>query len=225
MAHSLARWGALVELAGRAHSGAAASGHPRVGQTLAIYSRADGVRHSRWGMQQKRRNGLDHPILCTATGRASACYRVTSQGAFMWGYYVALALRSSARSKALTALVIVLLAFGVAACMVSYAVFRATTSDPLPDKSSRLFVPQIDNVGPVYNWDGDPLESLSYMDAVALWQAHQAKRQTILFASTWQLNPADHPTPGHDAGRRCGHRRFLRDVRCAVPLRQRLDGG
>jgi putative ABC transport system permease protein len=43
----------------------------------------------------------------------------------MWGYYVALALRSSLRSKALTVLVITLLAFGVAACMVSYAVFRA----------------------------------------------------------------------------------------------------
>jgi putative ABC transport system permease protein len=29
---------------------------------------------------------------------------------------------------------------------------------------------------------------------MALWRAHQAKRQTILFASNWQLNPADHPT-------------------------------
>lgn len=118
----------------------------------------------------------------------------------MWGHYIALALRSSARSKALTVLVVLLLAFGVAACMVSYAVFRATTSNPLPGKSSRLFVPQIDNVGPVYNWDGDPLESLSYMDAMALWQAHPAKRQAILFASTWQLNPTDHPTQAMTLG-------------------------
>lgn len=112
----------------------------------------------------------------------------------MLRYYIALALRSSARSKALTALVIVLLAFGVSACMVSYAVFRATTSDPLPGKSSRLYVPLVDNLGPDYNNEGEPDESLSYLDAVALWQAHQAKRQAILFASTWQLNPADHPT-------------------------------
>ena len=69
----------------------------------------------------------------------------------MWGYYAVLALRSSARSKALTALVIVLLGFGVSACMVSYAVFRATTSDPLPAKSFHLYVPLIDNVGPSYN--------------------------------------------------------------------------
>jgi putative ABC transport system permease protein len=105
-----------------------------------------------------------------------------------------LALRSSGRNKALTVLVVVLLAFGVAACMVSYAVFRATTGNPIPAKSSRLFVPQIDNVGPSYNWGGDPRAGLSYIDAMALWKAREAKRQTILFASTWQLNPDDRPT-------------------------------
>ncbi len=112
----------------------------------------------------------------------------------MWSYYVALALRSSARSKALTVLVIVLLGFGVAACMVSYAVFRATTSDPLPGRSSRLFMPLVDNLGPERNESGEPYWSLTYTDAMALWKAHAAKRQTILFASSWQLNPAAHPT-------------------------------
>ena len=85
----------------------------------------------------------------------------------MLRYYIALALRSSARSKALTALVIVLLAFGVSACMVSYAVFRATTSDPLPGKSSRLYVPQIDNWGPSDYLQGEPPNALSYMDTLA----------------------------------------------------------
>lgn len=102
----------------------------------------------------------------------------------MWGYYVALALRSSARSKALTALVIVLLAFGVAACMVSYAVFRATNSDPLPARSSRLFVPQIDNFGPSPYGD-EPPPTLSYTDAVALWQARKAGRQTLVYPTKW----------------------------------------
>ena len=110
----------------------------------------------------------------------------------MWGYYVALALRSSGRSKALTALVIVLLAFGVAACMVSYAVFRATTSDPLPAKSSRLYWPLIDNVGATYNDQGQPHWSLSYIDAVALWHAHKASRLTLLYAATWQVE-SDNP--------------------------------
>ena len=106
----------------------------------------------------------------------------------MWSYYVALALRSNRRNKALTALVVVLLAFGVAACMVSYAVFRATTSDPLPSKSSRLYVPLVDNMGPSYSDQGEPYWALSYIDAVALWRAHEAHRLALIYATTWQMN-------------------------------------
>ncbi|HEX5352934.1 MAG TPA: ABC transporter permease [Rhodanobacteraceae bacterium] len=113
----------------------------------------------------------------------------------MWGYYVALALRSSVRSKALTALVIVLLAVGVSACMVSYAVFRATTSDPLPAKSSRLFVPQIDNFGPSMTYRGEPPEMLSYTDAIALWKAHKASRQTLLYPTKWQVESDNRSVP------------------------------
>lgn len=113
----------------------------------------------------------------------------------MWGYYVALALRSSARSKALTALVISLLAFGVSACMVSYAVFRATTSDPIPAKSSRLFAPQVDNVGPSYTWQGEPPSMLSYTDAVALWQAHKASRQALVYPTKWQVESDNRSVP------------------------------
>lgn len=113
----------------------------------------------------------------------------------MWGYYVALALRSSGRSKALTALVIALLAFGVSACMVSYAVFRATTSDPIPSKSARLFVPRIDNVGPSHVWQGEPPDMLSYTDAVALWQAHKASRQTLVYPTEWEVESNDGQVP------------------------------
>lgn len=113
----------------------------------------------------------------------------------MWKYYVALALRSSARSKALTALVIVLLALGVACCMVSYAVFRATTSDPLPSRSARLYAPQIDNVGPSYTWQGQPPNTLSYTDAVALWTAHEAGRQTLLYPASWQVASDNRAVP------------------------------
>ena len=113
----------------------------------------------------------------------------------MWGYYVGLALRSSARSKALTALVIALLAFGVSACMVSYAVFRATTSDPIPSKSSQLYVPQVDNVGPSFTWQGEPPNMLSYTDAVALWQAHKASRQTLVYPTKWQVESDNRSIP------------------------------
>jgi putative ABC transport system permease protein len=91
--------------------------------------------------------------------------------------------------------VIVLLAFGVAACMVSYAVFRATTSDPLPAKSARLYVPQVDNFGPSHIWQNEPPPTLSYVDAMALWQSHKASRQTLLYPATWQVESDDGSTP------------------------------
>ncbi|MBB6187895.1 ABC transporter permease [Rhodanobacter sp. MP7CTX1] len=96
------------------------------------------------------------------------------------------------RSKALTTLVIMLLAFGVSACMVSYAVFRATTSDPLPARSSHLYIPQIDNVGAAYNNEGEPIETLSYIDAMALWRARKASWLTLLYATKWQVE-SDNP--------------------------------
>lgn len=117
----------------------------------------------------------------------------------MWGHYVELALRSSRRSKGLTALVVVLLAVGVAACMVSYAAFRATTSDPMPGKSSQLFVAQVDNAGPAYAYKGEPPEMLSYTDAMAIWQAGKAKRQTILYPTKWDLESDNRAVPAMSA--------------------------
>ncbi|KAA0071198.1 FtsX-like permease family protein [Rhodanobacter sp. T12-5] len=109
----------------------------------------------------------------------------------MYGYYLDLALRSCRRSKALTALVVLLMGCGVATCMVSWAVFRATSADPIPWKSDRLFVPQIDNFGPAHHWKGEPPILLSYTDAEALLHARQARRQTLIYGSKWAVLPDD----------------------------------
>ncbi len=106
-------------------------------------------------------------------------------------YYFDLALRSCRRSKALTALVVVLMGCGVGTCMVTFAVFRATSADPIPWKSSQLFVPQIDNFGPVHNWKGEPPILLSYTDAEAFLHARQARRQTLIYGSKWTVLPDD----------------------------------
>ncbi|HEY8328745.1 MAG TPA: FtsX-like permease family protein [Rhodanobacter sp.] len=109
----------------------------------------------------------------------------------MLAYYFDLALRSCRRSKALTALVVLLMGCGVATCMVTFAVFRATAADPIPWKSGQLFVPQIDNFGPVHNWKGQPPILLSYTDAVALLHARQARRQVLIYGSRWTVLPDD----------------------------------
>jgi putative ABC transport system permease protein len=109
----------------------------------------------------------------------------------MLGYYFGLALRSCRRSKALTALVVLLMGCGVATCMVTFAVFRAAAADPIPWKSHQLFVPQIDNFGPAHNWKGQPQILLSYTDAEALLHARQARRQVLIYGSKWTVLPDD----------------------------------
>ena len=110
----------------------------------------------------------------------------------MLGYYFQLGLRSLRRNPILTFLMVMAIGFGVAASMTTYAVFRAVSGNPLPNKSSRLFVPQIDNWGPQSRKTGGDLpESLSYTDAMALMQAHKAARQTAIYPVGFTLVPVD----------------------------------
>ena len=95
------------------------------------------------------------------------------------------------RNPLLTALMIMSIGFGVAASMVTYAVFRAVSGDPIPQKSSQLFTPQIDNRGPQYNRHGEPPSALNYTDAMALMRAHKAVRQTLLFPVGLSVIPDD----------------------------------
>src|SRR5690242_926657 len=103
----------------------------------------------------------------------------------MFGYYLDLALRSLKRHKALTALMIITIGFGVAASMTTWSVFRAVSGDPIPWKSSKLFVPQIDNWGPAGHGPKDtsnePPDAMDYTDAVALMRDHRAKYQSAMY--------------------------------------------
>ncbi|GGA08632.1 ABC transporter permease [Dyella caseinilytica] len=113
----------------------------------------------------------------------------------MLSYYVDLALRSLKRSPGLTLLMILAVGFGVGASMTSYSVFRAVSGDPIPWKSSRLFVPQIDIWGPQGHLDdtnkGDPPEAMDYTDAVALMRDHRAKFQSAMYQISPSVVPAD----------------------------------
>ena len=99
----------------------------------------------------------------------------------MFAYYLELGMRSLRRSPALTALMVMAIGFGVAASMTTYAVFRAVSGNPIPDKSAQLYVPQVDAWGPQQNIKGEPVDALTYTDATALMQAHRARRQTLLY--------------------------------------------
>lgn len=113
----------------------------------------------------------------------------------MFAYYFELALRSLKRSPGLTALMVLAIGFGVAASMTTYAVFRGVSGDPIPWKSSQLFVPQIDvfgpdNRGPVSRDSNEPVDALDYTDATALMRDHRAKRQSAMYMISPSVVPA-----------------------------------
>lgn len=115
----------------------------------------------------------------------------------MLGYYVELALRSLKRSRGLTALMVLAIGFGVAASMTTYSVFRAVSGDPIPWKSSRLFFPQIDAWGPgTRNDNGEPVDALTYTDAMALMRDRRANLQSaiyVIYPSVVPSQPGKHP--------------------------------
>jgi putative ABC transport system permease protein len=99
----------------------------------------------------------------------------------MFAYYLQLGLRSLKRNPMLTALMVMAIGFGVAASMITFSVFRAVSGNPIPQKSSQLFVPQIDSWGPQYNEKGEPPGAFNYVDAMALMKAHQAPRMALIY--------------------------------------------
>ena len=121
----------------------------------------------------------------------------------MLTYYIELAVRSLKRSPGLTLLMVLTIGFGVAASMTTYSVFRAVSGDPIPWKSSQLFVPQIDMWGPTGRGaDGEPPDAMDYTDAMKLMRDHRAKRQSAMYQISPSIVPADaskHPvnTSGH----------------------------
>lgn len=110
----------------------------------------------------------------------------------MFGHYLELGVRHLRRSPALTALMVVTLAVGVAASMATLTVLRAMSGDPIPDRSDRLFVPLLD-VRPDDGADvaSEPPRLLTYRDAVALHAAGRGVRQTAVLGIA----------PAVDAGR------------------------
>ncbi|RDS83021.1 ABC transporter permease [Dyella monticola] len=109
----------------------------------------------------------------------------------MFTYYIQLGLRSLKRNPALTALMVMAIGFGVSASMITYSVFRAVSGNPIPEKSSQLFVPEIDSWGPGLNEKGEPPGALNYVDAMALMRAHQSKRMTLIYQIGLSTLPRD----------------------------------
>ena len=100
----------------------------------------------------------------------------------MFSYYFTLGLRSLRRNPMLTALMVVTLAVGVAACMATFTVLYVMSGDPIPQKSSQLFVPRLDNAPMVGYAAGDePSDQMTYQDAINLLASGQGIRRAAVY--------------------------------------------
>jgi putative ABC transport system permease protein len=109
----------------------------------------------------------------------------------MFQYYFLLGVRSLRRNPALTALMVLILAVGVAASVATMTILHVMSGDPYPNKSDRLIVPMVDN-GPTEGYSpGDERNDnqASYKDAVNYLNSKQGDRRTALYGVAGSIEP------------------------------------
>jgi putative ABC transport system permease protein len=119
----------------------------------------------------------------------------------MFRYYLWLGLRSLRRNPALTALMVLTLAIGVAACMSAVTILHIMSGDPIPHKSGRLLVPVLDN-GPKAGYvpgERPGFPQLTYRDAMNLLASGQGVRRTALYDVHSVIEPEKPGLPFIDA--------------------------
>lgn len=115
----------------------------------------------------------------------------------MFGYYFKLGVRNLRRNPALTALMVLTLAVGVAASMSTLTILHMMSGDPIPHKSANLLVPLIDN-GPKEGYvpGSEPGDvQMSYLDVANLLNAPVGARRVALHGTALAIEPARRDLP------------------------------
>jgi putative ABC transport system permease protein len=119
----------------------------------------------------------------------------------MFAYYFKLGVRSLRRNPALTSLMVLTLAVGVAASIATLTILHVMSGDPIPQKSTRLLIPNIDNAPPEGYSPGDKPNDIqvSYPDATNLMRSGQGERRTALYGIAAPVEPARKDIPAFTA--------------------------
>jgi len=108
----------------------------------------------------------------------------------MFGYYFDLALRSFRRNKALTALMVLAIALGIGASMTTLTVFHVLSGNPIPQKSDKLFVVQLDPAAKEGFTPGEePADQVTRFDAEALLRQHRGTHQAMMTGGNVGIEP------------------------------------
>jgi len=124
----------------------------------------------------------------------------------MFKYNIKLALKSMRRNPMMTALMVAAIAVGIGVSMTTLTVYYMMSSDPIPQKSDRLFAVTIDSWNPLRPFDDDEPEraphQLTFHDAERLVALGKAKRQTAMFESSLIIEPLTDDELPFEAGAR-----------------------
>ncbi|MEM9532665.1 MAG: ABC transporter permease [Pseudomonadota bacterium] len=108
----------------------------------------------------------------------------------MLGYYLKLGWLSIRRNPILSGLMVAAIAVGIGACMTIFTVNYVMGSNPIPQKSDQLYYVQVDS------WDAngfdensEPVDQLTYIDAMNLMEAGKAFRQVASHRTGLVLEP------------------------------------
>ncbi|HEX4050157.1 MAG TPA: ABC transporter permease [Steroidobacteraceae bacterium] len=113
----------------------------------------------------------------------------------MLGYYVEVALRSLRRTSILTSLMVLAIGLGIGASMTMITVLHVMSGDPLPARSSKLFVPMLDprplghGLSPSDRRTETP-NGFTWPDAMNLLHEHHAVRQAAMQGGAVAVHPA-----------------------------------
>jgi putative ABC transport system permease protein len=124
----------------------------------------------------------------------------------MFFYNLRLALKSMRRNPIMTGLMVAAIAVGIGVSMTTLTVYYVMSSNPIPEKSDRLFAVTLDNWDPLRPFDEDHPEraphQLTFHDAERLVNMAEGKRQAAMFESSLVIEPESPDLLPFEAGAR-----------------------
>lgn len=121
----------------------------------------------------------------------------------MFAYYMEIAIGSLWRHRLLSGLMIVAMALGIGGSMTMLSVVHVMSGDPLPRKSSHLYIPQLNPLPVSYRNDrrADPSDNLTWPDAKALLSSRKADAQAAMAGGHLLVTPGASSQPFYVEGR------------------------
>ncbi len=111
----------------------------------------------------------------------------------MFAYDLRLALDSMKRHPGLSALMVLAIALGIAVCTVTFTIYHAMATNPIPQKSGQLYAVTLDTWSAERPYDDEkpenPPQLLTYRDAMYLHGAKAASRSVVTYKSGALLIP------------------------------------